>query len=376
MIEQTSEMLYREREALWHAKGLMTDLHGDGSWLPCGLFHMEQDNSIFDTRALYATDIAQEIRRLRPASSHKKQINGTTTREAAANIVPITNGSVQKNDKVQPSTDEGAKANSDETLVRADENSRMESQHAGGDTSHQPASIRPPAQPSVLVSAMLASPMHESAAIDVGLQGSHEHAMDRPALPSPASSSERPGELRRNLEDQDMADNQNAEEPVDEDVEQGASQTVPHRMTTRAQAHAASDQNSSTRTRTPSPCDSVPLTIHPLFLVPKASRPDSDFGLGVGEAEETRYLLAVYIQKQDEVVRGVEKLFHGLLRALRLRKNVYRWCKAESHVDEMSDGEDWYDMEEWGLDEPLRKGHDDEEEDPGQSKKTRTRRAA
>jgi hypothetical protein len=42
----------------------------------------------------------------------------------------------------------------------------------------------------------------------------------------------------------------------------------------------------------------------------------------------------------------------------------------------MSDGEDWYDKEEWGLDEDLKKGQDEEEEDntTQQPKKTRARK--
>jgi hypothetical protein len=59
-----------------------------------------------------------------------------------------------------------------------------------------------------------------------------------------------------------------------------------------------------------------------------------------------------------------------------MRKNVLKWAKAEGHVGEMSDGEDWYDKEEWGLDDDLKKGQDEEEDDGGnQGKKTRTRRA-
>jgi hypothetical protein len=41
----------------------------------------------------------------------------------------------------------------------------------------------------------------------------------------------------------------------------------------------------------------------------------------------------------------------------------------------MSDGEDWYDKEEWGLEEDLKKGQDEDEETGEISaKKTRTRR--
>ena len=56
-----------------------------------------------------------------------------------------------------------------------------------------------------------------------------------------------------------------------------------------------------------------------------------------------------------------------------------KWAKAEAHVGlnrDMSDGEDWYDKEEWGLDEDLKKGQDEDEEDATTtSKKTRARRA-
>ena len=41
----------------------------------------------------------------------------------------------------------------------------------------------------------------------------------------------------------------------------------------------------------------------------------------------------------------------------------------------LSDGEDWYDKEEWGLTEDLKKGQDEEEEDTTQTqKKTRNRK--
>lgn len=83
------------------------------------------------------------------------------------------------------------------------------------------------------------------------------------------------------------------------------------------------------------------------------------------------------MQKQEEVCRGAERLYEGLLKADRQRMTVFKWCKAEGHVGEMSDGEDWYDREEWGLDEEgLRKGHnDDDDEGVAPGKKTRGRRA-
>ena len=150
-----------------------------------------------------------------------------------------------------------------------------------------------------------------------------------------------------------------------------------HRMRTRAQAQAASDNN-TTRTRSGSPDSGSDMFIHPIFLAPASSRPDRNVGLPPPEADETRRLLQLYIQKQEEVCRGAQKVYDGLLKADRYRKLVMKWAKADGHVGsnrDMSDGEDWYDKEEWGLDEDLKKGQDEEEEDAATTaKKTRTRR--
>ncbi|OIW24858.1 rxt2-like protein [Coniochaeta ligniaria NRRL 30616] len=117
------------------------------------------------------------------------------------------------------------------------------------------------------------------------------------------------------------------------------------------------------------------LYIHPLFLAPRSAHPDRDQGLPDQEAEDVRRLLQLYVQKQEEVCRGTKKLYEGLLRADRYRKTVLAWSKAEAHRGELSDGEDWYDREEWGLVDDLKKGHDEEEEEAAQTqKKTRNRK--
>lgn len=118
--------------------------------------------------------------------------------------------------------------------------------------------------------------------------------------------------------------------------------------------------------------------VHPMFLPPANAKPDQNVGLPEQEAEHLRKILALYVQKQEEVCRGAQKLHSGLLHAERLRKDVLHWSKAEAHSGanrDMSDGEDWYDREEWGLTEDLKKGHDEEEEDTTTTgKKTRARR--
>ena len=120
-----------------------------------------------------------------------------------------------------------------------------------------------------------------------------------------------------------------------------------------------------------------PPPIHPIFIAPASAKPHPDYGLPPIEAEETRRLLMVFVQKQEEICRSAEKLYRKLLLADRQRKTVLEWCKAEGHVGEMSDGEDWYDKEEWGLKENLKKGQADDavEDEAVQGKKTRGRRA-
>ena len=155
--------------------------------------------------------------------------------------------------------------------------------------------------------------------------------------------------------------------PTADDASDTASQQTAHRMTTRARAHAAS---------TPSPPqspDSGFNPIHPIFTFSADSLPDRDFGIPANEAEETRLLLMAYVQKQEEVARITSDLHQGMLQADRMRQDVFKWSKAEAHVGEMSDGEDWYDNEEWGLDEGLMKGRDEEDDETAVAGKKSTR---
>jgi hypothetical protein len=156
-------------------------------------------------------------------------------------------------------------------------------------------------------------------------------------------------------------------EDVADDASDTASQQTAHRMTTRARAQAAS---------TPSPPHSPSSdvnAIHPLFAFSADSIPDRDLGLPPNEAEETRMLLMAYVQKQEEIARATADLYRGLLQADRMRQDVFKWCKAEAHVGEMSDGEDWYDGEEWNLDQDLLKGRDEEEDETAVAGKKSTR---
>ncbi|CAZ81597.1 unnamed protein product [Tuber melanosporum] len=168
----------------------------------------------------------------------------------------------------------------------------------------------------------------------------------------------------------------------------------PRRMATR------STQNSHPTTPPPISPHHHLQEIDPWFF-PPTFRVDPDFGLPAPEAAETRHLLSSAVQHQDEFLRGLNKVREGLLRAERFRKYVWGWCRAmegtreylaaggggteEGGVDAeveagatLSDGEDYYDPVEWGLEEPLEKGKEEEEENGGEvvsaGKKTRGRR--
>ncbi|KAF2018838.1 hypothetical protein BU24DRAFT_458572 [Aaosphaeria arxii CBS 175.79] len=152
--------------------------------------------------------------------------------------------------------------------------------------------------------------------------------------------------------------------PNDEDVSDTASQQ--NGITTRAAVQGPSDQSTPS-----SPSGST--HIHPLFSFSTESIPDRDLGLPANEAEDTRFLLLAFVQKQEELSRTATDLYMGMLQGERMRQEVYKSAKAEAHVGEMSDGEDWYDQDEWELEQSLLKGRDEEEDDTAVAGKKSTR---
>jgi hypothetical protein len=161
--------------------------------------------------------------------------------------------------------------------------------------------------------------------------------------------------------------------PISEPDE--ATPPAPTRRITRALAASNTSNPHSTNPTPPlsptptlaSSSTSSLLQIDPLFVLPPSIHSSNAgaalYGLPGEKAAETRRLLTTYIQKQEESVRGFEGVLAKLLKAQRLRDEVFEMCKAEGHVGEMSDGEDWIDNERWGL-QPgeLRKGRDDDED--------------
>ena len=209
----------------------------------------------------------------------------------------------------------------------------------------------------------------------------------------PASSldgEQRPPTERGQLGDsdqpmQDAKDTDRDQRPTEDGAEDegqtpGAdSPPQPTRRITRALAANTNGSNaptpplSPTSTLTDSSSSSL-LRIDPLFLAPSylngtaSSTRGSQLLAAISslpreEAQDIRKLLTMYIQKQEESVRGCEAVLGKLIKAKRMREDVLEMCKAEGHVGEMSDGEDWIDSQRWELTPgELKKGKDEDDE--------------
>lgn len=417
MAQQSYEMVQRERKSLNSAKQMLTKFRGDETWMPCGLLYSEEDQKIFDTVKLYPNSAPGRT----PQVSNVYTVQGITNGNSSSDpSFEARNGSKTEAEinMANGNFDDGqlgpvadSSSNTKHTSINGVFRSDNPMEEALAEMSHKnlgkehPVDIADSRDQDIakqvltsgdadratrnykdeifdIVDHDVSKPGQEDSAgelnqgLDVLLpniaNGVNEvkegDAIDSRRQRADEGDESRPGRIDNPVVTAVAKDN---EENLEND---GGSRPPPRRMRTRAQAQAASEPAVSSRTETPDAW--VPPEIHPLFLIPEKAIPDKNYGLPPSEAEETRRLLMAYVQKQEEVVRGAEKLYEGLMQAERQRKTVFRWCKAEGHVGEMSDGEDWYDKDEWGLEDNLRKGHNDEEEDTTVAgKKTRGRRA-
>ena len=407
-------MVQRERKTLNNAKQLLKKLRGDDTWIPCGSLCSKSDEALFNTEHLYnrtpSSGIPQAPRR---SDAQGRMVNGiengerlfgtrngakpetelanvnglhedTTEEDSMGTMEAAADGVLPPSPPTEIQEDETAKTNVLPDLEMTDADGRgSDGQGAKPDNSEElERSLEDEVVDIVGPEASIIGPPESEDTLDTdkvsGQDPRHNGSNDntrKPASPHtddhvpPAADAPTNGDMTLATDDTRDGD-------VEDGVNlNGETKTSPLRMQTRARTQAAASPAPTTRTASPS---SPPLQpIHPLFIIPPSAIPSRDIGLPPTEAEETRHLLILYVQKQEEVCRGAEKLYEGLLKADRQRMTVFKWCKAEGHVGEMSDGEDWYDREEWGLEEEgLRKGHnDDEDEGAAPGKKTRGRRA-
>ncbi|POS87892.1 hypothetical protein EPUL_000400, partial [Erysiphe pulchra] len=321
---EARDMVHKERKFLWKLKHLMTRMSGDNNWIPCHIVEGDDDWSLFFDVQFKDQDNTSKI-------EESKEINCETS---AGEILT------------------GAEKHSPDAIIAAVKHLIAKEQQERNETLNRASS---------------------KAELDVPQLISREDQVKASVLSSnfnqnkPDNTLVTINEKSKQIEKVGSADISDDKEHV----------SVPHRMQTRAQTYAHLE-DPAIKLR-PSSSESASISfIHPYFLAPKTSRPDRNFGLPQNEAIETRRVLQLYIQKQEEVCRGIQKIYDGLLKADRCRKLVMKWAKADGHVGvnrDLSDGEDWYDNDEWDLDEDLKKGQDEEDEDAViTAKKTRTRR--
>lgn len=73
--------------------------------------------------------------------------------------------------------------------------------------------------------------------------------------------------------------------------------------------------------------------VDPFFALPQYSV-DPDFGLSRESADETRQFVQIALQRSEEFIRCMTRVRMGLLRAQRLKDQVYSWCKEMADEDE------------------------------------------
>lgn len=373
LTQNACEMTRKERTSLWKMKHLLTRLGGDHTWVPTGMLETEGDLELFrEDKTLYQNNL------LLPGSDEVDEGETSTVLSVDAPDIPaIEVGEHEDENNEEAQENSSAKEN---RLGDAHKSIALGVEDNTDDVAMIDASedVKP------TDSTVLNQEPVTADSLDVNSNEGEFGAIKAESEPDPDETLVDESTILEDDQDTGTSaqgvvatnghnNGQDANlEEADEAVQDGDDAPEPRRMRTRAQAQAASDESPS-NTRSASP-DSEPL-IDPYFLAPPNSIPDRNVGIPVNEADEVRRILQLYIQKQEEVCRGAEKVYNGLLKAERLRKTVLKWAKAEGHVGEMSDGEDWYDMEEWNLSEELKKGQDEEEEDAATTaKKTRTRR--
>ena len=320
LVAHSNEMLRKENMSLWQVRHLWTALCGDHMWAPCD--KMMGPNNV----ELFTEDwVARQLMNLKTSASNEGSASGSVINGHNNG----QNGEHTSSTKQAPTTTEDADVSmADAETTKSADGNTADSEALADDVDKKDLSSAP--------------------------ENKDPEEVKRKPLPN--------GKAAKSTDTKDVV----MSSPQ-------ATQLNGHSANEVQVPGATTDGDSSGP-----PANPLDAFIHPLFEMPAGSRPDRDFGIPEQEAEDVRRLLSLFIQKQEEVCRGVKKLYSGLNKAERLRKSVLHWSKAEAHCGanrDMSDGEDWYDKEEWGLPDDLKKGQDDEEEDTTTAgKKTRNRR--
>ncbi|KAK5055111.1 hypothetical protein LTR84_012859 [Exophiala bonariae] len=349
MVRTTEDKLRQERANLWRAKNQNRHFIGDESWIPSQVTEGLDDWDLFEPKPRLP---ALSPRKKRKTSRNGILQNGIDGRDHANSG---DHGTAAALDKDNPSP-------KDTSTVETPDNEQKVAESTKASATHE-VDMSEADQPAT-------NGVHEDADPGEDNRSGVKQAQD--------------GEDSNSLDAADKMDT-DTEEQNDEELPNDGTPEAPTRRITRARAAEQEESTADSPHFSTTTTDSSLLQIDPLFLLPpslaasqRAPRHLARLGLPVEEFLETRRLLTMYIQKQEESIRGYEALLAKLIRAKRMRDKVWEWCKAEGHVGEWSDGEDWIDAEAWGLQpEELKKGKDEEEvegqEDTGRKGKRRRR---
>ncbi|KAI7225925.1 hypothetical protein KC330_g8989 [Hortaea werneckii] len=323
MCQDAAEMVRREKATLWKAKRLLQRLRGDGGWMACGDFETEQDEWLLRDEEDIGGDnsTVPSIVETDIEAVPSLEQGGVGGLQAEPSEFPAAQ---QRDAETNGDAMDGVEAH-DHLAEQQEQQGDEEKQETDGQQTEESDQAQQQQQP---VNG------------DNADSDQHNHN-NHPPPPNPTIT---------DLREKDDSDSRSS-------TSHPSTIAPSHAMTTRAGARARSPPPATSPSPTPSDSASIP-PIHPWYLTPPSALLDRNLGLPVTEAEETRRILLLYIQKQENILRQLEQLFSGLQRAERLRTEYWRACKAEGHMvsdgrggvmTEMSDGEDWYDPADWGL---------------------------
>lgn len=357
LASQGRNLMHKENAALSKVRPLLTQLSGDHTWASCEMFLGPNDNEFFDNGFMLRMAKRRKIQSQPDDEqlSSATKLNGSSVPPPAANGEPsqVLNGTNPNHH--QPKT-----SNEGVAMVDGHIDGDGKQAHENQDVADIPNARGPPSLSQIEAESIERT---GSAGLDGKQTNDDELRLVNGDSGTPKNSKGKGKEPETRI---DSGDNGV--------VMMDGGARVGHNQLAQPSSHPPSNDNEAASLLTSLMEESF---IHPIFLAPKSAHPDRNLGLPDQEAEDVRRLLQLYVQKQEEVCRGARKLYEGLLMADRRRKTVLGWSKAEAHCGpnrDMSDGEDWYDKDEWGLEEELKKGQDEEEEDTTQTqKKTRNR---
>ncbi|KAI0515026.1 RXT2-like protein [Xylaria bambusicola] len=346
LTKQGCSLMHKENAALWKIKHLQTKLVGDHNWVPCELMIGPNDIELFNDDYV---DRSQESLK---SDSNTLMLEHTHTHsEAKSNGHSATNGDGQ-----------------------------LKSPHT---TRHDPSKLDKPgilmtdADPTPNEAATAQDPRFGKHKINQASSSGNKDLEHTDSRAKEADTQSQQNGQVINQKEKHVAEALMADWQTVNGSTVSTNSDKARVQTSQLNEAARKTVNDMSRPVSAISDSTSDLPIHPMFIPPRSARPDRDLGIPESEAEDMRRIFQLFVQKQEEVCRGVKRLYEGLLRAERMRKTVLQWSKYEAHVGpnrDMSDGEDWYDKEEWGFDEDLKKGQDEEEDEPQTTKKTRTRR--